>query len=364
MAAAALDRIEIQGYKSIREMSLDLRSLNVLIGANGAGKSNFISIFRFLNAMIEQKLQEFVARSGGANAIMHFGLKRTRQIVLKLEFGENLYGATIEADEADAVFFSREDAYVWDKISYPSKPYKVSLGTGQRESKLRTSKEPVAGYVRSKMSTWRLYHFHDTSTSALVKAMADIHNDRSLASDASNLAPYLLRLREEFPANYREIVDLVGLAAPFFGDFVLSPRVDGTKVRLEWIQKGSDQIFGPNDFSDGTLRFICLATALLQPDPPPTIIIDEPELGLHPYAITLLASLMRVVSQRMQVIVSTQSVPLVNQFEPDDLIVVDRFDGQSTFRRLENETIKHWLDDYGLGDLWEKNVLGGRPTHA
>jgi predicted ATPase len=183
-----------------------------------------------------------------------------------------------------------------------------------------------------------------------------------LRSNASNLAAFLFLLQGQHPEHYREIVRTVRLVAPFFDDFALRPRpLNPNKIQLEWREKGSDSYFGANYLSDGTLRFMCLATLLLQPDLPATVLIDEPELGLHPYAITVLASLLRSAAQQTQVIVSTQSVPLVNQFRPEDVIVVDREDRQSVFRRLTQADLESWLDEYGLGDLWEKNLLGGRP---
>jgi predicted ATPase len=133
-------------------------------------------------------------------------------------------------------------------------------------------------------------------------------------------------------------------------------------IEIEWTERESDVPMKAHQLSDGTIRFMCIAALLLQPDPPTTIIIDEPELGLHPYAITVLAGLLKSASKRVQVIVSTQSVPLVNEFEADDLIVVDREENQSVFRRPDPTALKDWLEEYSLGELWEKNVFGGRPT--
>jgi predicted ATPase len=364
MTGAALNKIELKGFKSIRDMSLGLKQINVLIGANGAGKTNFISFFRLLSAVVERRLQDYVARNGGANSLLFNGRKQTEQIYVKLEFGENLYEATLGVDSADSLYFVEETAYVWNRAVY-SRPYQVPLGGGHRETGLFESNNHVPRYVRDKIKTWRLYHFHDTSPSAAVKQTGDIGNNITLASDAGNLAAYLFLLRERYATNYAQILDTIRLAAPFFDDFVLRPNpFDESKIRLEWRQKAVEAVFGPNDLSDGTLRLICLVTALLQPQPPATILIDEPELGLHPYAITLLSGLIRSASRRMQAIVSTQSVPLVNQFVPDEVVVVDRLNDQSTFHRLATETMSLWLEDYGLGDLWEKNVIGGRPTHA
>jgi predicted ATPase len=243
----------------------------------------------------------------------------------------------------------------------------VDFGGGHKESKLKAesrnnSNTTIADYVIHAVHSWKVYHFHDTSSGAKVKQKGDINDNRSFRSDASNLAAFLYLLKETKNNYYQKIVATIRIVAPFFDDFVLRPDPHNLeKIQLEWKEKGSDTYFNSHVLSDGTLRFMCLATLLLQPELPSTIIIDEPELGLHPYAITILASLIRSAATKTQVIVSTQSVPLVNQFEPKDIIVVDRIESQSTFTRLEKTDLINWLDDYGLGDLWEKNLFGGRP---
>ena len=133
------------------------------------------------------------------------------------------------------------------------------------------------------------------------------------------------------------------------------------KIRLEWEEHGSDTFFDTSALSDGTLRFICLATLLLQPNLPSVVLIDEPELGLHPAAIHVLAGMLQSASTRTQLLVATQSVTLVNQFELDEVWVVDRKEGESHFNHLKEADMSVWLEDYGLGELWEKNILGGRP---
>ncbi|MCI4410572.1 MAG: AAA family ATPase, partial [Thiotrichales bacterium] len=209
------------------------------------------------------------------------------------------------------------------------------------------------------------YHFHDTSKTALVKQVHGINDNVYLREDARNLAAFLYRLKNHHEAHYKRIVKTIQLVAPYFGDFYLRPMVDNNeKIQLEWTEQGQDIPFTASALSDGTLRFMCLATLLLQPDKftPNTILIDEPELGLHPYAITVLGSLMRSASQKHQLIISTQSVELVNEFEVEDLIVVDKKGGASTFTRPDRESFTSWLDEYSLGELWKKNILGGRPS--
>jgi predicted ATPase len=153
--------------------------------------------------------------------------------------------------------------------------------------------------------------------------------------------------------------------APFLDDFSLEPvRANPNTIKLEWKHKTSDQYFGASSLSDGTLRFIALSTLFLQPadQRPSVILVDEPELGLHPYAIGILASLIRQASVNTQVIVSTQSSPLVDYFQPDEVLVADRVDRGTQITHLDSARLDKWLQDYSLGQLWEKNELGGRPV--
>ncbi len=362
-----LDHIALTGYKSIREVNLDLHALNLLIGANGAGKSNFISLFTLLRHLIDENLAVYVAQRGGANALLHFGQSTTEEIKIGLTFGANGYDCTLIPAAGDSLIFASEQYWFHNRAEYAA-PFSTELGGGHRETRIydesrnQPQRMTTADYVIQAVRSWRVYHFHDTSDAAKVKQTGDINDNDLLRPDAGNLAAFLYRLQETEPKSYRRIVAAIRRMAPFFDDFVLRPDpFNQYKIRLEWQEKGSDAYFTADYLSDGTLRFISLATLLLQPELPATILIDEPELGLHPYAITLLASLLRKASKSTQVIVSTQSVPLVNQFRPEDIIVVDRSGPESTFNRLDPEELEGWLDDYGLGDLWEKNVIGGRP---
>jgi predicted ATPase len=371
MASRMLESIFIKGYKSFRELELPLAPVNVLIGANGSGKSNFIGLFKMLHRMMNGELQLHIAQSGGADQILHYGRKVTDELILRLWFrrGDNLangYECHLKPAE-DRLLIVYEATFFHDRARYPT-PYQDATHVGICEESLLNTWAKyggIAGYVYDALQSWQLYHFHDTSETARVKQMGDIYENRRLLPDAGNLAAYLYLLREKFPAHYQTIVETIRLAAPFFGDFSLRQHpLNPEKIRLEWRERGSDLVFGPNALSDGTLRFICLATLFLQPQEnmPATIVLDEPELGLHPYAIKLLAEMVYSAATHTQVILATQSVPLVNQFSPQDILVVDRVEGVSTIRRLEAAEIEHWLDGYGLGDLWEKNILGGRPA--
>ena len=363
-----LARIVLKGFKSIREMDLELRDLNILIGANGSGKSNLIAFFTLLNQIVSGDLQLYVGKSGGADALLHFGRRRTDKLQCRLWLPQSGYRFSLVPAARDALIFSEENWFHPDTDLFGAGAH-VSVARvsekGYAETavdSLRAQDHEFALKVMEHPARWRVYHFHDTTDAAKMKQTCDINDNQFLRPEAGNLASVLYLLKERYPEHYRNIVDSIRMVAPFFDDFNLHPSgLNELKIRLEWRERGTDTYFGPEALSDGSLRFICLATLLLQPELPTLILIDEPELGLHPAAVTLCASLLKSASTKTQVITCTQSVTLVNQFEPANIVVVDREEGQSTFRRLPEEGFKDWMEDYGLGDLWEKNVLGGRP---
>lgn len=359
--ASQITRIVLRGYKSIAECDIELGRLNVLIGANGAGKSNFIGFFRLIPRILDEQLQLSIGEMGGPDALLHFGRKQSEEMRAELYFGNNGYRFTLRPTQDNRMVFAQE-ALWWNQHG----DWRSKSGHFESYAEQQKTTTAIYDYVVPTMRSWRLYHFHDTSRSALVKQIHGINDNEYLREDARNLAAFLYRLKlQDESGNYRRIVKTVQLIAPFFGDFHLRPTVENKdKIQLEWTEAGRDVPFTASALSDGTLRFICLATVLLQPEAfmPATILIDEPELGLHPFAITVLAGLMKSASEQHQLIVSTQSVELVNEFEADDLIVVDKSGGASTLRRLDIETLREWLADYSLGELWKKNLLGGRPA--
>jgi predicted ATPase len=358
-----LTHLSVRGFKSIRELAdFPLApQLNVLIGANGAGKSNFISLFRMLAEMLDNRLQLYVKSEDGPDALLFGGRKRTREIDVDLYFARNGYHFTLAPAARHLVFSREETSFVGDYEPNARR----SLGTGHSEAKLpAVDSDPIASYVLPAVRSWRVFHFHDTSSSASVRLAQPVRDNLRLKPDASNLAPFLRMLREKHPTSYMSIIDTVRMVAPFFGDFV-DRRDPGERIELEWLEADDpDTPRGPLQLSDGTLRFICLATLFLQPRglQPDTILVDEPELGLHPYALAVLGGLLRQASEQKQIIVSTQSVELVNQLSPGDVIVTERHEGASVFRRLDADHLKEWLEEYSLGELWKMNVVGGRPT--
>lgn len=330
-----LTSLSVHGYKSIRRLEdFELRDMNVLIGANGAGKSNFISLFRMLAALSKKNFPNFIDQQGGPDTLLHGGRKRTPEMYFGFHFdSSNSFNITFKP--------TLDNRLIVDSLYNQGKEQHVS-----------------------RLDNWRVYHFHDTSDTAAVKQIHPSNDNLRLKPDAANLAPYLAYLKANSPDAYRNIVDTIRLAAPFFGDFVIRDPLPA-HVELEWTEQGDpDTPYRAHVLSDGTLRFICLTTLLLQPAfrLPDTVLIDEPELGLHPYAISLLAEMLKQAAETKQVIVSTQSVELLNHFEPEDVVVVEREGDASVFKRLDAQELADWLEDYSLGELWQRNVFGGRPA--
>lgn len=364
-----LTKIKINGFRSIKETTLEIRPLNVLIGANGAGKSNLISFFKLMNELMAGRLQQYIGKTGHATANLHFGPKVTTQLKAELEFetdnGTDTYEMRLSHAAGDSLIFT-EEKLSFHQTTYPE-PRVLSLGAGHQESKTgdkAAENEPTAKTLKYLLDRCRVYHFHDTSPAAGVRNICYTEGNRWLMPDAANLAAVLYKLKSQKEHVYRRIVSTICQVAPYFDDFDLEPTGAGDKdIILNWRHRKSDLVFGPHQLSDGTLRAICLISLLLQPesDLPYLIIVDEPELGLHPYALNVVASLFQAASHHTQVLISTQSSTFLDSFDADDIVIVERDGEASKFDRPDTEKLSAWLEDYSLGEVWEKNVIGGGP---
>lgn len=363
---ARLTSIGVGGFKSIRNLQpFAIRPVNVLIGANGAGKSNLLSFFRLLKAIPSEKLQEFVGRAGGAGTLLYYGGKEIPTLWASIGFegktGQGLYSFQLSSTAKDSLIFSDEQVEYRIAAGLPPKHHR--LGSGHGES-LLMSEENYSEIV-DLLAGIRIFHFEDTSETAAIRRRGYIEENRQLRDDAGNLAAFLYDLRRRQPLYYRRIIAGIRQIAPFFDDFDLAPlRGDSNSILLNWRDRESPYLFGPHQLSDGTLRAMALVALLAQPeeDLPGLIVLDEPEIGLHPFAIETLAAHVKSASVHRSIVLATQSVALVNQCAAEDVVTVTREKAQSRFERQSSQSLAEWLTDYAMGDLWEKNLIGGTPS--
>lgn len=358
-----ITNIKIEGYKSIKSLNIELKPINILLGGNGVGKSNFISIFSLLRNIYNHNLQNYIQKKGGADSLLYFSKKNTKSIDLTIDFKshsghENQFIVSLEISQDTLFLKSVKTAFKYVGL-WKQKEYETNV----LESNFQNINTNQAYWVNDRLKEFDVYHFHDTGDSSPMKGMNDINDNTRLKRDGSNLAAFLYYLQEKENNHFKRIELTIKSIAPFFEKFVLKPnRLNEQKIQLEWREKGfPDTYFNAYHLSDGTLRFICLATLLMQPNLPRTVIIDEPELGLHPVAINKLSALIRKASERIQLILSTQSTNLIDNFDPEDIIVTNKEGHESVFKRLKNEDLKDWLEEYTLGDLWGQNKLGAQP---
>jgi len=371
MAKRRLKTIRLLGWKSFRQQTIELPDLAVVIGANGVGKSNLLSLFKLLNAMFANTpgFRNYVAIQGGAQSLLHYGVRRSpvaeMELTFEAETGETTYFASWAAASGGTLIFTHERVAFQRTGSY--NPVLVDLGAGHSESNLIQRAEDGNQTCRVALRllrSCRLFHLHDTSENCAARQPSFLEANRFLYPDAGNLAAMLYLFREQEPSAYRRITATIRQMIPDFGDFLLEPsELNRTQILLKWTRQGHDYEFGPHQLSDGTLRFMALATLLLQPEEkmPLLIALDEPELGLHPAALEVLSGMAKSASLHAQILFATQSSVLLDDFEPENVLVAHSRDGASEFNRLTDAELKDWLADYSLGEIWEKNIVGGGP---
>lgn len=371
-----LSRIQLSGFKSVdtEGQSIQFGDITVLLGANGSGKSNLVSFFRMLNYMMTGALQTYIGKSGSAENLLHYGSKKTARIAAEIEFNsakdEDSYQFSLSHAAGDILIFT-EETIRWQQQGR-SVPFTFTLDPGQKESGLpvrsQDNNEKTAHILFKLLRNCQVFQFHDTSQEAKIRNSGYVHDNRMLRSDGGNLAAFLYFLRNKPDNNkfYKRIVRYIHHIMPQFSDFDLQPSAHNEKyIMLNWHEVGIEYLFGPHQISDGSLRFMAIAALLLQPPEllPSVIVLDEPELGLHPSAISVLAGMVKIASKHCQVLLATQSPRLVDEFEPADILVVERNSAgrRSEFKALDEEKLADWLERYSMSELWEKNVLGGQP---
>ena len=359
-----INYIEIENFKSIKNLKIELNPINVLIGANGVGKSNFIGFLNLVNIIYEQSLQNHFIKNDVDN-VLYFGRKKSDFLYGKLFFDNtNSYYFKLEPDNGNSTYIAVEGYGYNAKIENDILNYFTKENL--KESLLKNSTLFRCNFIVEHLKNLQIFHFHDTSENSPLRKDSDIEDNLYLKHDGRNIAAFLYYLKEKEPISYKRILMTIKSIAPFLKEFILEPnKLSPDKISLRWKNiHDNESNFSAHQFSDGTLRFIALATLLMQPEPPKVIVIDEPELGLHPFAINKLSGLIKSCSAVSQIIISTQSSSLISNFSPEDILVMesDGEEKQSKIFRLKNDDLANWLESYTLGDIWEQNKLNfGQP---
>lgn len=364
-----LNNISISHFKSISNVrKLALSDLNVIIGANGAGKSNFISIFQMLENMSRRNLQNFCMDNGDANSLFFFEGAKPQPINLQLDFknGKTIstYNLELITNHKEAAFIAQEyishDGAIIADTEAQNSDLTVAYSTESQLYRWGKDKKKYKYHyqIYNTISSWRAYHFHDTSIASFLRKPSHLSSDKNLLQSGDNLASYIFYLREKHPDIYEYLLSAIRCVAPFFLDFVFpytweQAREDNPRIHLTWKQTRSERLMQPWQFSDGTLRFIALVVALIQPDPPAIILVDEPEIGLHPAAISFISGLLHDASTRTQVIVTTQSPLLLENLDPHNVIVMSVQNNKSSCEKLDAKALKSWLEEYSFCPLSE-----------
>lgn len=370
-----LESVSVRGFRSLADVELsDLGDVTVLIGANGSGKSNVIRFFEMLSWMLRsQNLEQFVALQGGADDQLFLGNKVTPRMEADIRLatpdGVNEYSFALSYGAPDRFVFTEERLRFSRDDTEGQVPWQ-SVGSGHTEAKIHSAAQgslpdvnpATARVIRRLFQDCGTFQFHDTSARSSMKQRWDVSDNRSLRSDGGNLAAVLIRLQDDYPDRFEWVQENVRRVLPSFDHFVLEE--EHGRIFLRWRGTTSDKTFGAHLTSDGSLRFFALVTLLNLPSEmlPSVALIDEPELGLHPAAVTLVGSMIDSLASQCQVIVATQSPQLVNCFGLDEIVVMELEDSRTVACRKGRHEYERWLDeDYTMGELWQMNLLGGRP---
>lgn len=367
---ARLQEVTIRGYKSIafdRPVTLKVGDVSILLGANGAGKSNVVSFFMMLSYMMSRSFGRYVEMSGTSHALLHYGAKRTPVMSGTLKFGNrdsiDVYDFSLANATPDRLIIT-EERVTWHRTGEET-PCEIALEPNFRESALAECGNPVVKSIYQMLSFCKVYQFHDSSAEGALRQACPVETASYLQSHGNNLPSFLLFLRENHKDAYNRITEYVRDVVPQFQNFYLEPA--NGFISMRWKDNSAtDYRFNAYQFSDGSIRFIALATLLLQPAQtmPGVIILDEPELGLHPYAISQLAEMIKDASIHTQVVIATQSKDLVDHFDIGDVSVVemDKETQATSITHLDDDKYNLWLQNYTVSELWEKNIIGGRPV--
>ena len=378
--------LSVHGYRRLIDVQLPLKPLNVLIGANGVGKSSVLDVFRLLGMSADGHLVATLTESGGLQSILSANGK-TAELVLGVTWPikdgakivYDLALATAGALQATSIADERLCRYGADEGQVPTlliatenrRPrFYHADGTHEPDRELKISETALsqippfsdASFARYAVaSVSAIHHALDVTAHAPVRSPQTLTPTTMPGANGESLVPCLLTIRETAYDRFALIEDALRVAFPTFQRLEFPPVAAG-QLGLGWRDSSTTRTLYANELSEGTLRFLWLATLLQSPDLPLVTLIDEPEVSLHPELLRLFVELLREAAERTQLVVATHSDRLVRFLDPAELLVCDLDDetGGMTVQRGDDLDLQDWLEDYTLDQLWSKGIIGGR----
>ncbi len=390
------DFVRIQGFRSLREVDLALSPLSVLIGPNGSGKSNFMDLLSLMGEASYGHLADGIASRGGFDNVSFKG--DPGDIYVEFRFPPEGVFQEERAPVKFRIHLRRVGSLpkVWfeqvekapdehhrnplqlmrrDKDGCEFRSIKTRMTEELEEKALESESELAIFQVKDQdkypapykllrmLQEWTFYRDIEVGPAAPIRQPSILRPTVRLASDGSNLASVLYSIQQQHPATWKEIEEILETVYPDFHSITFPPEGGDGKVVLRWWERPYERKtgFSANLLSDGTLKLLCLIAILKSPDPPPLICMDEPEVGLHPDWVKLVAELLQSASSRTQVIVASHSPQLVSKLDPNEIVVVEKEQGETCVQRLSEEELEKWMQQYQIGDLWLAGHFGGRP---
>jgi len=380
MDVNGLKKLSVKGYRKLLDMELEMRPFAVLIGANGSGKTSILELMELLSRAATGHLNDFVVSHGGFRALLT--RKEITELVLSVEMTyeppENIrQDYDIRHDQARYTLRLAEQGYGYrivdeyagyDKHNFLGDPF-LAFGNNDisheallshlRGTRINSDLNPIWDAYATQFAS-ASYFASNFKVNGVVKEAQRLTPTMSPGGSGEFLLSYLYNLREQHPEAYKELERVLASAFPLFTKLTLPLVANGT-VGLEWWEERLSGSLSSFQLSEGTLRFVWLAAALLMPEPPAITVIDEPETSLHPELLRLLVSLMRDASRRTQLIVATHSDRLVTLLDPAEVVIMDATEDDFAMATwADTLDLDEWLQEYTLGEVWRKGIMGGR----
>ena len=370
-------RLSIRGFRRLLDVSLELRPLTVLIGANGCGKTSVLDVLNLLSNSAQGRLGPAVSEMAGLGSVLTYD--RAPELKLGLSFNSSvgeMLGYHLVLEPRGLGFAIREES-----MGSPIEPSQIAASdarvdfydvrgelveSGSRRGLLETALSQVPKSLhgpeefRETLAGSTFYQGISVGVRSPVRLPQQLGPAQLPGRDGEDLVSCLYSMRESHPERFEAVEDTLRVAFPRFKRLEFPPVAAGT-VGLGWRDNDSTKTFYAHQLSPGTLRFLWLTALLQSPGLPALILLDEPEVSLHPEMVSLMVDQFREASFRSQLVIATQSDSLIRFLEPKEVVVCDSDEGaMTTLTRADELDLEEWLKEYSLDELWRNGRLGAR----